>query len=138
MNQLGAALAVDGDFGSKTEGAVKAFQKKVGLKQDGKYGDQTHTALMAAVADNDVGQKTESDPEPKKPQETLVTQVKIICDNGTVNIRQGNGTEYGRITAVKDGTNLEWIATAQNGWHAVKIGSQVGWVSGKYSEIVSA
>lgn len=40
--------------------------------------------------------------------------------------------------SVKDGTELEWIATAQNGWHAVKVGSQVGWVSGKYSEIINA
>ena len=138
LNQLGAALTVDGDFGSKTESAVKAFQKKAGLKQDGKYGDQTHTALMAAVADNDVGQKTEPDPEPETPQETPVTRVKIVCDNGTVNIRQGNGADYARITSVKDGTELEWIATAQNGWHAVKVGSQVGWVSGKYSEIINA
>lgn len=138
LNQLGAALTVDGDFGSKTESAVKAFQKKAGLKQDGKYGDQTHTALMAAVADNDVGQKTEPDPEPETPQETPVTRVKIVCDNGTVNICQGNGADYARITSVKDGTELEWIATAQNGWHAVKVGSQVGWVSGKYSEIINA
>ena len=27
------------------------------------------------------------------------------------------------------------VATAFNGWQAVKIGSQVGWVSGEYSEI---
>ena len=138
LNQLGAALSVDGDFGNDTEAAVKAFQKKAGLKQDGKYGDQTHTALMAAVADNDVGQKTEPGSEQETPQSTPVTQVKIVCDNGTVNIRQGNGTDYARITAVKDGTELEWIATAQNGWHAVKIGGQVGWVSGKYSEIKTA
>ena len=38
LNQLGAALDVDGQFGSKTESAVKAFQKKAGIKQDGKYG----------------------------------------------------------------------------------------------------
>ena len=29
-------------------------------------------------------------------------------------------------------------ATAANGWHAVIVGSQVGWVSGKYSEITEA
>ena len=29
------------------------------------------------------------------------------------------------------------IATAANGWHAVKVGSQVGWVSRKYSEITT-
>lgn len=49
LNQLGATLEVDGQFGSKTEAALKAFQKKARIKQDGKYGDQTHAALMAAV-----------------------------------------------------------------------------------------
>ena len=140
LNQLGAALAVDSDFGSKTESAVKAFQKKTGLKQDGKYGDQTHTALMAAVADDDVGQQTDPDPEPEpepEPGQSSGTKVKIVCDSGTVNIRVGNGTEYARISAVPDSTVLEYIATAANNWHAVKIGSQVGWVSGKYSEITT-
>jgi peptidoglycan hydrolase-like protein with peptidoglycan-binding domain len=137
LNQLGAGLAVDGDFGSKTETAVKAFQKKAGLKQDGKYGDQTHTALMAAIADNDVGQHMEPDAE-TKPEQPAGAKVKIVCDNGTVNIRVGNGTDYGRITAVADGTVFEHVATAVNGWHAVKVGSQVGWVSGKYSEITTA
>ena len=55
-----------------------------------------------------------------------------------MNIRVGNGTDYGRISAVKDGTGFEYVATAANGWHAVKIGSLVGWVSGKYSEIITA
>lgn len=136
LNQLGAALAVDGNFGSKTESAVKAFQKKGGLKHDGKYGDQTHAALMAAIADNDVGQQTETVTE-QEPEKTTGTKVKIICDNGTVNIRVGNGTDYARITAVKDGSIFEYIATADNGWHAVKVGSQVGWMSGKYSELMT-
>ena len=29
------------------------------------------------------------------------------------------------------------VASAFNGWQAVKIGSQVGWVSGEYSEITT-
>ena len=52
-------------------------------------------------------------------------------------IRTGNGTSYSRITAVAPGTTLEYVASAFNGWQAVKIGSQVGWVSGEYSEITS-
>jgi len=44
---------------------VKEFQKKAGLKQDGKYEDQTHAAFMAAVADNDVVQQTQPEPEPE-------------------------------------------------------------------------
>ena len=31
----------------------------------------------------------------------------------------------------------EYVASAFNGWQAVKIGSQVGWVSGEYSEITT-
>ena len=52
----------------------------------------------------------------------------------TVNIRVGNGTQYKRITAAKDGTSFEWVATAENGWHAVVVNGRVGWVSGKYSK----
>ena len=33
------------------------------------------------------------------------------------------------------GTKLEYVASAFNGWHAVKTGDQVGWVSGEYSDI---
>jgi peptidoglycan hydrolase-like protein with peptidoglycan-binding domain len=39
----------DGDFGSSTQKAVKAFQKKTGLKQDGIVGPQTLAALDAAL-----------------------------------------------------------------------------------------
>ena len=40
------------------------------------------------------------------------------------------------ITSVKDGATFEWIATAENGWHAIVVNAQVGWVSGKYSQVV--
>lgn len=62
-------------------------------------------------------------------------QVSIVCTSeaGVVNIRGGNGTQFKRITAVKNGTAFEYVATAVNGWHAVVINGQVGWVSGKYS-----
>ena len=55
---------------------------------------------------------------------------------GAVNIRVGNDTKYGRITSVKDGTTFEWIATAENGWHAIVVNAQIGWVSGKYSKTI--
>ncbi len=64
-------------------------------------------------------------------------RVLIKPSGGKVNIRTGNGTRYSRITAVAPGTVLEYVASAFNGWQAVKIGSQVGWVSGEFSEITS-
>jgi hypothetical protein len=42
----GKALAIDGDFGSATDSAVKAFQKKKGLTADGIVGSATWGALI--------------------------------------------------------------------------------------------
>lgn len=148
------ALEVDGNFGSKTEAAVKAFQKKAGIKQDGIYGDETHKALMGAVADNDEGKKAQgeaaeqsqdkpaepSSPAPVPANDTPIkdnkpNKVIIVCTSGTVNIRKGNSTAFSRITAVKNGTVFAYIATAANGWHAVLLENEIGWVSGNFSKV---
>ena len=151
LNQLAIvtpALEVDGDFGNKTEAAVKAFQKKAGIKQDGIYGDETHKALMGAVADDDAGKAAQSttpdqpvtEPvetvtEPSSPVATAPSKVVIVCSSGTVNIRKGNSTAFSRITAVKNGTVFGYIATAANGWHAILLENEIGWVSGNYSTV---
>ena len=48
----------------------------------------------------------------------------------------GNGTNYRAITTVKAGMTFDHVATARNGWNAIAINGQVGWVSGKYSAII--
>ena len=133
LNQLGASLSVDSEYGDQTEAAVKAFQKKQVLKTDGLYGEKTHAALMAAVSDDDAGQ-TAGDPE--QATEGSETKVVIISEGGKVNIRKGNSTAFGVITAVAPGTTLDYVATAGNGWNAVVVSGQVGWVSGKYSRTI--
>ena len=134
--QLGYTLpkyGSDGDFGGETETAIKRFQARAGLAQDGVYGSDTHKALMDAVADHDAGKEpAESD----EPSEASVKRVRIVCSNASFNIRVGNGTQYDRITAAKDGASFEWVATAENGWHAIVVNGRVGWVSGKYAECV--
>lgn len=47
--QLLLKIKVDGDFGSKTEKAVKAFQSGSGLNADGKIGPDTWVALLTPV-----------------------------------------------------------------------------------------
>ena len=119
------AYGIDGDFGVDTEKALRAFQKKEGLDQTGKYDAKTHAALMAAVA-GDAG----SDAAPEIPGK------RVEITGGSVNVRWGNGTQYDRVTTVSAGSRLDYVATAENGWFAVVVGNQVGWVSGKYSVIV--
>lgn len=48
LNQAGAkpALVVDGDYGDATEKAVRAFQTRVGLVDDGIAGEKTQSALL--------------------------------------------------------------------------------------------
>ena len=137
--QLGFSLpkyGADGSFGPETLSALKAFQSKACIKADGIYGSETHQTLMDAVADDDEG-KADSAPDTEAPEEAtpVVKQVRIVCGSGSVNIRVGNDTNYGRITAAKNGDTFAWVATAENGWHAIVVNAQIGWVSGKYSAI---
>ena len=132
------SYGADGDFGSATEKAVKAFQAKAGLDQSGQYDAKTHEALAAALAPKDGGTDSGTapavDPGTKPAPENPVKQVEITGDS--VNIRRGNGTQYDRITSRSIGSKMEYVATAENGWNAVVIGNQVGWVSGNYSKVI--
>ena len=134
---LGYALpkyGADADFGSETERAVIAFQKKFSLEQDGQYGKLTHAALMKAVEEK----PEESQPEEPQPAEPkpVGTTVVAVSEGSIVNIRKGNGTEYAVITTTTPGTTFDHVATAANGWHAIVVNGQVGWVSGKYSKVI--
>jgi len=48
LNELGAAVIEDGDFGSLTKDAVIAFQRDYSLTPDGVVGDDTRAALASA------------------------------------------------------------------------------------------
>lgn len=48
LNQRGAQLFADGDYGDETEQAVRAYQLKVGLVADGIAGPKTRAALAGA------------------------------------------------------------------------------------------
>ena len=136
--QLGFSLpkyGADGSFGAETLSALKAFQSKAGIKSDGIYGTETHAALMAVTADRDEALKPSEPEDGEETPDTTGRKVMISCDSGSVNIRTGNGTQYSRITAAKNGDTFGWVATAGNGWHAVVVNDCVGWVSGKYSEM---
>ena len=126
----------DGNFGAETEAALRAFQADAGLEADGKYGEKSHAALMDAAADGGKDSRPVQ-PEPPDAEKPPVSgTVVIVSEGGKVNIREGNGLTYGRITQLAPGTTCPYVATAENGWHAVVVGRRVGWVSPEYSRII--
>ena len=93
----------DGEFGAETEAAVRVFQADEGLEVDGKYGEKSHAVLMDATETDDEG----TSEQPEQPEgatgasdteKPVGTTVVIKSNGGKVNVRMGNGTQYGRIT----------------------------------------
>lgn len=46
---MGAGLTVDGQYGSKSQAAVKQFQRMVGISADGLFGNTSFTKLMSYI-----------------------------------------------------------------------------------------
>lgn len=126
LNALGYDCGiVDGDFGKNTQKGVKAFQKAESLVVDGKYGDKSHAALMAALAASEDNEDDAGDE---------VTKF-VVVTGSKVNIRKGAGTAFDIITVARKDSKLPYIATASNGWHCVEINGRNGWISGNYSKV---
>jgi len=101
----------DGDFGSETTSAVKAFQSFKGLEVDGIVGKYTWDALHIYMLD------------------------QISVTGNTVNIRSAAGTDSSIVGSAKKGDimRFEETATVNNvTWYHVNN----GWISGKYSKVV--
>lgn len=60
---------------------------------------------------------------------------QVVITTNSVNIRTGNGKEYNKIGVCNKNDSFDWIATAENGWHAIRYVNQVAWVSGDFSQI---
>lgn len=123
---------IDGDFGSKTKAAVEKFQKANGLTADGEYGQQSHKAMLALVE----AQTPEEKEEEKKEGQIVVT-------GSSVNIRRGDNTNFEKIGTVNKGEKLSFVLNGEkkaivstNGWYAVYFENNIGWISGKYTELV--
>lgn len=119
----------DGDYGAETAIAVEKFQRAHGLEVDGKYGSLTHSELMGILAEQAAQNEDTEDSGNEVDGFVVVT-------GNTVNVREGASAQHGIITVVRKGDRLAHVATAANGWYAVKLNdSRDGWISGKYAKL---
>ena len=119
----------DGDFGDETETAVNALKEANDLKADGVYGVNAHAALMTELKngeDENVAEDTAA-PAPAK-------KVRISAA-GTWNVRKGPGTDSAIITIVRQGSEFDYVSTADNGWIQIEINGDTGWVSPTCAEV---
>lgn len=108
---------VDGDFGSETERAVKAFQQEDGLHVTGVYDEATRKALAEVTESN---------------------KRQVVVTGDSVNVRTAPNTSTGKILGVvHDGYRLPYQGQDSDaGWHLVEYDGQNAWISGKYSKVV--
>ena len=128
----------DGDFGLKTEAAVKEFQSVQGLVADGEYGEKSHKAMMEAIGDDEPDFE-EDIPVTIIPEDSEVKEIRLQVTGNSVRVRTGDSTKYEIITTVREGNILVPILgvnnkplISKNNWYAIERSGQIGWISGKY------
>jgi hypothetical protein len=127
LNNNGADLTGEGEFGEDTLAALKAFQQKSGLPVTS-YGDAvTRTALGLIPASS-------GEVAPADPMQPVTPAKGIHVTGDIVNIRVGPGTSFDIVKAVTKDTVLTSVDTA--GWRPVLVGDDVCWISEKYTELV--
>lgn len=123
---------IDGDFGPKTEAAVRRMQTAAGIDVDGEYGSESHTALMRLLAS---AEAAEDGGEQMSEDSGKVVRVTAAV---AANIRAGAGKQFDILTCAPKGRELPWTATAANGWLGVRLPEGIGWIAPTMAEVIGA
>ncbi len=129
LNNNGADLTGDGEFGEDTLAALKTFQQNAGLPVTG-CGDVATRAALGLISASDASDVV----APADPMRPVTPAKGIHVTGNTVNIRVGPGIDYDIVRDVKKDTVLTPVDTA--GWRPVLVGDDVCWISEKYTELV--
>ena len=106
----------DGDFGTETETALRAFQAAAGVPATGVY-DETTEGLLKGWG----------------------TVKHVIVTGGAVNTRLAPNTDGKIYKVVKKGARLPYVKTDDaTGWHCVTVDGATVWISPKYTRVEAA
>ena len=120
----------DGDFGSETEGALKAFQASAGLPVTGVYDDATRKALTEAKPD------TVPDPDPSPAPGAPDQYVRVR----EIHVRSAPGDNYMSLGTVQPGARLPYAGETHKDadgvpWYLVEYDGQNGWLCERDAEV---
>ena len=127
------SYGADGDFGSRTEKAVMAFQRSSALDVDGKFGPKSFSAMKSSLASIEKEQ-LEGQPEQEAPPSAAEKKIITVTAN-SVNARVGDSTEYDSVGRLDEGESIEYVATAPNGWNAGRWKNRIVWISPEFSKV---
>ena len=123
LNECGADLSEDGEFGEKTQKEVMLYQTQNGMAATGIADEEMLSRLNLYTDQSDV----------KPGKENSAECIRVT--GRTVNLRKGPGTEYGSAGIAEKG---EVFAVADfEGWKPVRTASGISWISEKYCEAVA-
>ena len=123
----------DGDFGSETEKALKAFQEAAGLPVTGVYDAATRGALTGLEPAPAPEPAPEPTPEPAGPRFVQI---------GEIHVRSAPGDKYQSLGTVQPGYRLPYQGETHKDddgvdWLLVEFDGQNGWICGRIGEVVA-
>ena len=118
---------MDGEFGPATSNALQAFKKDAGLGVNCVVDQKTMDALNARLPES-------GDDPVDLPAEAPAQLVEIV--GGDAWIRTQPNDKAAKLGVAMRGGKLKYRGeTSASGWHAVDLGGEDGWVSGKYARV---
>lgn len=117
LNQNGADITEDAEFGSKTRSAVLDYQREHGLAETG-IADATMLKSLNLIE------------LPQEEQQNADIGEYVQVTGNSVNLRTGPGTEFDSACIVHKGDLLKKLDT--DGWTAVERNEHPYWISDRY------
>lgn len=114
LNYSCGSCGADGDFGSDTLKAVKAFQKDHGITVSGTFDAEMYTTLMI-----ELGSKS-----------------YVRVRHGNYYVRKGADKSATAIGVVHDGDKIPYLGETKSGWNKISFNGTEAWLSTKAGDVM--
>lgn len=118
---------------------IAQYAESIGIKGIGRYSNFVHidTRKNKYFWNNTSGKNVQTSTfggQSAFKVEESNTNANLEITGATVNIRSGNNAKYPKIGIAKKGEKYICVAVADNGWFAIELDKDIGWVSKVYAK----